>query len=143
MFVLNFKTLTFLFAFIAFMPTLSLAQKPIIVPAPKVIQAAPFKQDQLIIQKQDGEEIPLSIELALTPAQQAKGLMFRTEMADNQGMLFVFQNEGPRSFWMKNTFIPLDMIFIKRNGEVLSIHENSIPHDLTPVKSKGNAYAVL
>ncbi|MFK7840427.1 MAG: DUF192 domain-containing protein, partial [Bdellovibrionales bacterium] len=84
-----------------------------------------------------------NIELALTPEQQAKGLMFRAEIPNDYGMLFVFNEEAPRSFWMKNTLIPLDIIFVKRNGEILHIHENAVPLDLTPIRSDGNAYAVL
>jgi len=64
-------------------------------------------------------------------------------MPAKTGMLFVFEEEAPRSFWMKNTLIPLDMIFIKRNGEILNIHQNAIPQDLTSIHSKGSAYAVL
>lgn len=120
-----------------------MAQQPIKAPAPSVIRTAPFQKDVLTVVKQDGKELPLNIELALTPAQQARGLMYRTEMADNQGMLFVFPREAPRSFWMKNTLIPLDMIFIKRNGLIHHIHKNAIPYDLTPVSSEGDAYAVL
>lgn len=140
MFMLNFKFLIFLSVFIGFIPAHSLAQQPLIAPAPKPAQGL---EKNLTIKKQNGEEWGFSVELAVTPKEQAQGLMFRTELNDDAGMLFIFHDEAPRSFWMKNTLIPLDMIFIKRSGEILNIHQNAIPQDLTPVKSEGDAYAVL
>jgi uncharacterized protein len=84
-----------------------------------------------------------TIELALTPAQQAQGLMFRREMAPDAGMLFVFPDSREQTFWMKNTYLPLDMIFIKPDGTILSIAERAVPLTETPVPSHGNARAVL
>lgn len=83
------------------------------------------------------------VEIALTPEQQRDGLMHRTEMPDNAGMLFVFGTEDERSFWMKNTLISLDIIFIAKNGVITHIHENAVPEDLTPILSNGPAAAVL
>jgi len=140
MLIANFKFLLFLSVFLGFSAPIASAQQPIVAPPAETVEIQ--KQDLTII-KQNGEKLTLSVELALTPQEQAKGLMYRTELADDSGMLFVFQGEAPRSFWMKNTLIPLDMIFIKRNGEILNIHQNAIPHDLTPVSSQGDAYAVL
>jgi len=140
MLIYYFKVMLLISVFIGFNAPKLFAQAPLIVPAPKSIIA---EQEQLIVRKQNGESVNFNVELAITPPQQAKGMMFRTEMDDDFGMLFVFNKEAPRSFWMKNTLISLDMIFIKQNGEVLNIHHQAIPQDLTPVKSKGNAYAVL
>lgn len=84
-----------------------------------------------------------TVEVALTPAQQQKGLMNRTEMAKDAGMLFFFGEEAERSFWMKNTLIPLDMIFIKGDGTIVKVHDSAIPNDLTSVKSGAPASAVL
>ena len=84
-----------------------------------------------------------SIELALTPSQQAQGLMFRREMAPDAGMLFVFPESREQTFWMKNTLLPLDMIFIKPDGTILSIAQRTVPMTETPVPSHGNAKAVL
>lgn len=84
------------------------------------------------------------VELALTQQQQMQGLMHRTEMDEDAGMLFYFGGgEAERSFWMKNTLIPLDMIFIKADGTIHHIHENAVPNDLTGIRSQGPVAAVL
>jgi len=98
---------------------------------------------QLSIVTYDGTRHDYLVELAVTPEQQQKGLMNRTSMPENEGMLFMFEGEAERSFWMKNTLIPLDLIFIKKDGTVMHIHENSVPQDLTSMKSHGPAAAVL
>lgn len=85
-----------------------------------------------------------NVELASTPDQRNQGLMFRREMARDAGMLFDF---GPRygraSMWMKNTYIPLDMLFIKSDGEIESIAERTTPHSLEAVSSRGSVRYVL
>lgn len=68
-----------------------------------------------------------SVEIADTEAKRAEGLMFRTEMADDHGMLFDFRREQPVWFWMKNTYLPLDMIFARADGTIASIAENATP----------------
>ncbi|MCP9483086.1 DUF192 domain-containing protein [Shimia sp. CNT1-13L.2] len=73
------------------------------------------------------------IEVAQTPDERARGLMFREYMAPGAGMLFVFERTGPVAFWMENTLIPLDMIFVDEAGTVSHIHHNAIPHDRTPI----------
>lgn len=91
----------------------------------------------------DGVKHPFNVEIALTPQEQAQGLMHRTEMADNAAMLFYFPEEAERGFWMKNTLIPLDILFIKSDGTIHHIHENAIPQDLTTIWSNGPVRAVL
>jgi len=74
--------------------------------------------------------VHFSIELAKTPEQHAKGLMFRESLPDNQGMFFVFEADEPRSFWMKNTLIPLDIIFINKDFIITGIsHAIPCTHD--------------
>jgi uncharacterized membrane protein (UPF0127 family) len=83
------------------------------------------------------------VELAVTPEQTARGLMYRQSLPEGTGMLFDFQREQELSFWMKNTYIPLDMIFIRGDGRILSIAENTVPHSEAMVPSRGPARAVL
>jgi uncharacterized protein len=84
-----------------------------------------------------------AVELALTPEDQAKGLMFRRELPEGEGMLFDFHREQPATFWMKNTYIPLDMIFIRGDGSILRIAENTVPLSEALVPSGGPVRAVL
>jgi uncharacterized membrane protein (UPF0127 family) len=84
-----------------------------------------------------------AVEMAVTPEQQARGLMFRRELPEGQGMLFDFQHEQPTSFWMKNTTIPLDMIFIRGDGRIARIAENTVPLSEALVSSGGSVRAVL
>jgi uncharacterized protein len=83
------------------------------------------------------------VEIANTPKALELGLMNRTELAANEGMLFVFPLVRPVSFWMRNTLIPLDMIFIDEKGVVTSIHSMAKPLDETPIPSTGPVKAVL
>jgi len=84
-----------------------------------------------------------AVELALTPEQQAQGLMFRKELPEGQGMLFDFQREQETSFWMKNTFVSLDMIFIRADGRIHRIAANTVPMSEALVPSQGRVRAVL
>jgi uncharacterized membrane protein (UPF0127 family) len=83
------------------------------------------------------------VEMAATPEEQAKGLMFRRELPEGQGMLFDFHREQPAAFWMKNTYIPLDMIFIRGDGRILRIAEHTVPLSEELVRSGGPVRAVL
>jgi len=71
--------------------------------------------------------VEVSLEVAATPAERERGLMYRTSLAEGRGMLFVFDADGNQSFWMKNTLIPLDLLFIARDGTVVGIHANATP----------------
>lgn len=84
-----------------------------------------------------------SIEVADTIGTRSKGLMHREALARSAGMLFVFGREAPVSFWMRNTLIPLDMIFIDEDGIVTRVHENAVPLDETQIPSGGPVLAVL
>ena len=84
-----------------------------------------------------------TVEIAQTSMQQDKGMMFRTELADNAGMVFPFPEPRMASFWMKNTVIPLDIIFVRTDGTIESIAENAIPYSTIPVESGEPVGAVL
>jgi uncharacterized protein len=83
------------------------------------------------------------VEMAVTPEETSRGLMFRRSLPEGQGMLFDFQRDQELSFWMKNTYIPLDMIFIRGDGRILRIAENTEPLSERLVPSLGPARAVL
>ena len=83
------------------------------------------------------------VEMAVTPEEQAKGLMFRRELPEGQGMLFDFQRDQELSFWMKDTYISLDMIFIRGDGRIHRIAENTVPLSERMVPSQGPVRAVL
>ena len=84
-----------------------------------------------------------AVELALTPEQQAQGLMYRKELPEGQGMLFDFKREQEATFWMKNTYVPLDMIFIRADGRIHRIATNTVPLSEALVSSGGPVRAVL
>jgi len=80
-----------------------------------------------VIHTAAGARAEVAVEVAATPEAQARGLMYR------RGMLFVFPAEAPHEFWMKNTFIPLDMIFIGADGRIVGIHANATPLSTAPL----------
>ncbi len=84
-----------------------------------------------------------SVEVAATPLQQELGLMFRTRMGAHEGMIFPFAPPRPASFWMENTILPLDLVFIGANGRVLNIAADAKPYSRDLIWSSGAAAAVL
>lgn len=83
------------------------------------------------------------VELAQTADQQAQGLMFRTKLGPDEGMLFPMNPPRPAGFWMRNTVIPLDLLFIAPDGTVLNIAADAKPYDETKLRSAGPVKAVL
>jgi uncharacterized membrane protein (UPF0127 family) len=92
---------------------------------------------------QNGKSHAFRVELAQTVDQQQKGLMFRTAMGADEGMLFPSPTPEPRSFWMKNTVIPLDIVFIGPDHLISNIAASAVPYSLDPIPSSGPAIAVL
>jgi uncharacterized membrane protein (UPF0127 family) len=103
---------------------------------------APRAQTPLVIDTKSGPET-FMVEVVASEEDQRQGLMYRKSMAPDAGMLFSFGADEPRRFWMKNTFIPLDMIFIRKTGEIVAIAPNTVPLTLTPVAPPEPASAVL
>jgi len=103
------------------------------------------KEGVLTLRKATSDSIisTLDIEIADDEYQTQTGLMYRDHMDKKQGMLFIFPDERPRSFYMKNTHIPLDIIYINSNKKVVSIQENAKPFDETSLPSEGAAKYVL
>jgi uncharacterized protein len=83
------------------------------------------------------------IELASKQSERDRGLMHRNTLAPDRGMLFDFHTEQPEKFWMRNTFIPLDILFIRASGEIIFIAENTTPHSDAPVGPLQPVQAVL
>lgn len=102
-----------------------------------------MKQVPLTVTTADGKSHKFVVELAQTLAEQRRGLMDRQSLAPDRGMLFVYDQPDYRSFWMKNTYIPLDIIFVGGDGRILSIEENTIPLSLSPYLSLDPALLVL
>jgi len=87
-------------------------------------------QPKVIIITKTGQELPFEVEIADTPAKRELGLQYRRELAENRGMLFLFADEKEQTFWMKNTPIALDMIFINRDHKIVGIVEEAVPFSL-------------
>ncbi|GAA4280903.1 DUF192 domain-containing protein [Gaetbulibacter aestuarii] len=101
------------------------------------------KEGTLTIFKKDSTTIPLEIEIADTEFDRETGLMYRNTMKNDRGMLFVFQDEAPRYFYMKNTEIPLDIIYLDANQKIVSIQKNAEPFNEGSLPSEGPAKYVL
>jgi uncharacterized membrane protein (UPF0127 family) len=104
--------------------------------------AASAKLDTVEILTSRGR-VKFTVELAVTKAEQQRGLMFRKSLAPDRGMLFPYNPPQRAAFWMKNTLIPLDILYIAPDGRVLSIARNAVPHDETPLPSGGVVRGVL
>lgn len=102
-----------------------------------------FTRAPVTIQKKDGQRVTFDAQWAVSPAQQAYGLMYRQSLAPHEAMLFVFAQPQVASFWMRNTFIPLDMLFISKQREIVQIVANARPQDETPIVSKEPVSFVL
>ncbi len=102
------------------------------------------KEGELYLIKSSGDTIQkLDIEFAESDYEHQTGLMYRESMEDHQGMLFLYETERVRSFYMKNTYIPLDIIYYEADSTLVSIQKNATPRDETPLPSEGAAQFIL
>ena len=101
-----------------------------------------FGTSELTIQTAGGPQ-KFTIELALSDAQMEQGLMFRRSLAANAGMLFDFRSPTNVTMWMKNTLIPLDMLFLDEQGRIIDIHERAVPLSTDVIAAKSPARYVI
>ncbi|OFW98188.1 MAG: hypothetical protein A3D94_19240 [Alphaproteobacteria bacterium RIFCSPHIGHO2_12_FULL_66_14] len=101
-----------------------------------------FKRSSLVIET-GGRQLTFEVDLATNDAERSHGLMFRKSLGPYEGMLFDFHQEQPVTFWMKNTLIPLDMIFIAADGTIRHIHSNAVPLSTDTIPSKFPVRGVL
>ncbi|WP_174373596.1 DUF192 domain-containing protein [Agrobacterium tumefaciens] len=106
-------------------------------------QQQTFTSEPLTIETTSGKNQDFTAELAVNNAQREQGLMFRKSMPLENGMLFDFGQERDVAMWMRNTLIPLDMLFIARDGRITHIHENAVPHSEAIISSRGPVKFVL
>ncbi|MGC2073853.1 MAG: DUF192 domain-containing protein [Pseudolabrys sp.] len=104
--------------------------------------ARPIGQQTIEIATKSGVHV-FTVEIVDNDADRAKGLMYRKELPEGQGMLFDFHRDQEVSFWMQNTYIPLDMIFIRGDGRISHIAENTEPLSTRLIPSNGSVRAVL
>ena len=102
-----------------------------------------FETSEIVIETRDGKRHDFRVELALTGRQRMQGLMYRPKLAPGAGMLFDYGRETPVTMWMKNTMVPLDMLFIAADGVIVNIAERTVPGSLTQIPSDGPVRAVL
>jgi uncharacterized membrane protein (UPF0127 family) len=95
-----------------------------------------------VVVESGGKAHAVAVELAADPAARERGLMFRQELPEGRGMLFVFEEEEEHSFWMKNTLIPLDLIFVSGEGRVVGVVSRAEPLSLAP-RTGGRCRSVL
>ncbi|TRO65606.1 DUF192 domain-containing protein [Christiangramia sabulilitoris] len=102
------------------------------------------KEGEVFLIKSSGDTLQrLDVELAETDYEHQTGLMYRDSMEDNQGMLFIYTSERNRSFYMKNTYIPLDIIYYDADSSLVSIQKNATPRDETSLPSEDPAQYIL
>ena len=125
---------------------LALALAPLAARAqePDITKAQPdLPKEKLVIITRDGVHHDFNVEMAITPDQQTVGLMFRKSVPPDGGMLFDWGGPRDSQMWMRNTLVPLDMVFINTDGTIRSIAENTVPESLAVIDSRGPVRATL
>ena len=114
-------------------------------PAAEEVATAPsgLAERTISVTNAAGESHEFTVEIAETREQQNRGLMYRESLAPDRGMIFVYDDESVRGFWMRNTYIPLDIIYIRADGTIAKIHANTLPLSETPYSSLEPVQTVL
>ncbi len=112
---------------------------------PKIKSAVAFRDEGQLrfLDKNDNLLCSVNIEIADDDAKRTQGLMYRDTMAENEAMLFIFPDEGERSFWMKNCIIALDIIYVSNEKRIITIQKNTVPYSEASVPSNGPAQYVV
>ena len=105
-------------------------------------QLQTFPKAELTIVSASGPH-KITVEVATTPGQMEQGLMFRRSLAADAGMIFDYGVPSLAAMWMKNTLIPLDMLFVDQHGRIINIHERAVPGSLEPIAAAAPARAVI
>jgi uncharacterized membrane protein (UPF0127 family) len=111
-------------------------------PMPAHGQLAKFPTASLTIVSANGPH-PFTVEVATTPAQMEQGLMYRRSLAPDAGMLFDYGGPSMAMMWMKNTLIPLDMLFVDATGHIVNIHERAVPGSLDTIAAAAPVRATI
>lgn len=123
------------------------ARALLIFVASAIVTAAPAAaqqcRDDTVWLRGDWGTARFHVDVADSAEERSRGLMFVEKMPATAGMLFVYGHASQTAFWMKNTLIPLDMIFADGKGQVVKVHSNAVPHDETPIPSGSPAQYVL
>lgn len=113
-------------------------------PVDKVPEPQFKKEGELSFMNGDGKEVKkIDIEIADNNSERMQGLMYRKSMDEAKGMLFVFPEEGEQGFWMKNTIISLDLMYVNKNKEIVKIHKNTVPFSEKNIPSEKPAMYVV
>lgn len=123
---------------LALLPTMAWAEEP------DITHAQPeLPKEKLVIVTHDDQQHFFNVEVAKTPEQETAGLMFRTSVPPDGGMLFDWGQPRESQMWMRNTLVPLDMVFINEDGTIRAIAENTVPESLAIIDSRGPVRATL
>ena len=115
----------------------------LILCAAPAVQAGACRNDTVEVRLASGGVARFSVDVADDADERARGLMFRETLARSSGMLFVYERPQHAVFWMRNTLIPLDMVFADATGTVTRVHEGAVPGDETGIDGGTNVAAVL
>jgi uncharacterized membrane protein (UPF0127 family) len=115
-----------------YVPQVRISMKLLILLMGCLMCGAPGAQS-VLVEREDGVAVHFQVELATTAQQRSQGLMFRRALPPRHGMWFDFESDGAVVMWMKDTLVPLDMLFIASDGLIVGVHEHAEPHSLARI----------